>query len=106
MYIASALTIFGAVWFYRSQRRPERVLVAVPPREPETAGTGAAAEGAAGEGAAAEGVAGEGAAAKAEAGGAGAAEAGPRGHTPVPDDPAPAGSSESRESQDSEQTRS
>ena len=101
MYIASALTIFGAVWFYRSQRRPERVLVAVPPREPETAGTGAAAEGAA-----AEGVAAEGAAAKAEAGGAGAAEAGPRGHTPVPDDPAPAGSSESRESQDSEQTRS
>jgi phosphatidylglycerol---prolipoprotein diacylglyceryl transferase len=30
MYIASALTIFGALWFYRSQRRPERVLVARP----------------------------------------------------------------------------
>ncbi len=28
MYIASALTIFGAVWFYRSQRRPDRVLIA------------------------------------------------------------------------------
>ena len=31
MYIASVLTVFGAVWFYRTQRRPERTLVASPP---------------------------------------------------------------------------
>jgi len=37
MYIASALTILGAVWFYRSQRRPERVLVARPPDPAESA---------------------------------------------------------------------
>ena len=30
MYIASALTVVGAVWFYRSQRRPERALAARP----------------------------------------------------------------------------
>ena len=31
MYIASALTIFGAAWFFRSQRRPDRVVIASPP---------------------------------------------------------------------------
>jgi prolipoprotein diacylglyceryl transferase len=29
-YIASVLAIFGAVWFYRTQRRPARVLIATP----------------------------------------------------------------------------
>jgi prolipoprotein diacylglyceryl transferase len=46
MYIASALAIFGAVWFYRTQRRPERVLVAAPPpaAPPPAAGAAATAE--------------------------------------------------------------
>jgi prolipoprotein diacylglyceryl transferase len=30
MYIASVMTVFGAVWFYRSQRKSARVLVAQP----------------------------------------------------------------------------
>ena len=30
MYIASVLTVFGALWFYRTQRRPDRTLVASP----------------------------------------------------------------------------
>jgi prolipoprotein diacylglyceryl transferase len=30
MYIASVLTVFGAVWFYRTQRRPARELTAAP----------------------------------------------------------------------------
>ena len=131
MYIASALTIFGALWFYRTQRRPERVLVAAPPRAPETAEPGVTvpvaaeavtAEGAAAEGASATGVTAEGAAARAVTaegaaaraiGGASAkaenarvAGAGPTGLSPVPDDPAPAGNRKSRESQDSEQTTS
>ena len=29
MYIASVLTVIGAVWFYRTQHRPERALAAV-----------------------------------------------------------------------------
>jgi len=33
MYIASVLTVVGAVWFYRSQRRPPRELAAVAPRQ-------------------------------------------------------------------------
>ena len=36
MYIASVLTVVGAVWFYRSQRRPERALAARAPAPPET----------------------------------------------------------------------
>jgi prolipoprotein diacylglyceryltransferase len=31
MYIASILAVVGAVWFYRTQRRPDRVLVAQGP---------------------------------------------------------------------------
>jgi hypothetical protein len=31
MYIACLLTVVGAVWFYRSQRRPERALAASAP---------------------------------------------------------------------------
>jgi hypothetical protein len=31
MYIASVLTVVGAVWFYRTQRRPARALAAVAP---------------------------------------------------------------------------
>jgi len=31
MYIASVLTVIGAVWFYRTQHRPERALTAVGP---------------------------------------------------------------------------
>ena len=34
MYIACALTVVGAVWFYLSQRRPARVLVASPAPRP------------------------------------------------------------------------
>ena len=34
MYIASLLTVVGAVWFYRSQRRPARELTARPPAAP------------------------------------------------------------------------
>jgi prolipoprotein diacylglyceryl transferase len=41
MYIASALAIVGAVWFYRSQRRPDRVLVAVAPEPSSVAGAAA-----------------------------------------------------------------
>ena len=33
MYIASVLTVVGAVWFYRSQRRPARTLAAVGPAD-------------------------------------------------------------------------
>ena len=29
MYIASVLAVIGAVWFFRTQRRPERALTAV-----------------------------------------------------------------------------
>jgi len=36
MYIASVLTVVGAVWFYRSQRRPERALAARAPVPPES----------------------------------------------------------------------
>ena len=37
MYIASALTVFGAAWFYRSQHRPAREMTAAapPPAPPE-----------------------------------------------------------------------
>jgi hypothetical protein len=31
MYIASVLTVIGAVWFYRTQHRPARALAAVAP---------------------------------------------------------------------------
>jgi hypothetical protein len=31
MYIASILAVVGAVWFYRTQHRPDRVLVAQGP---------------------------------------------------------------------------
>jgi prolipoprotein diacylglyceryl transferase len=31
LYIASVLAIFGAVWFYRTQRRPAREMTAAPP---------------------------------------------------------------------------
>ena len=33
MYIASVLAVIGAAWFYRTQRRPERALVAVGPAD-------------------------------------------------------------------------
>jgi prolipoprotein diacylglyceryl transferase len=33
MYIASVLTVFGAVWFYRTQHRPARPLTAVGPAD-------------------------------------------------------------------------
>jgi hypothetical protein len=33
MYIASVLAVVGAVWFYRTQRRPERALTAVGPAD-------------------------------------------------------------------------
>jgi len=36
MYIACALTVIGAAWFYRSQRRPERVLAARAPAPEES----------------------------------------------------------------------
>ena len=39
MYIASVLTVVGAVWFYLSQRRPARVLVAAPPPAAEPEGS-------------------------------------------------------------------
>jgi len=37
MYIASILTVVGAVWFYRSQRRPLRVMIANPAAAPADA---------------------------------------------------------------------
>jgi hypothetical protein len=37
MYIASLLTVVGAVWFYRSQRRPARELTARSPAIPPPA---------------------------------------------------------------------
>jgi hypothetical protein len=33
MYIASVLAVVGAVWFYRTQHRPERALAAVSPAD-------------------------------------------------------------------------
>lgn len=38
MYIASVLAVIGAVWFYRTQRRPARVLHAVGPANPAPGG--------------------------------------------------------------------
>jgi prolipoprotein diacylglyceryl transferase len=37
MYIACLLTVVGAVWFYRSQRRPLREMAAAPPEGPAVA---------------------------------------------------------------------
>jgi prolipoprotein diacylglyceryltransferase len=47
-YIATILAIFGAVWFYRSQHRPARVLVAQPAAGPDSSAEGGPA-GAAGD---------------------------------------------------------
>jgi prolipoprotein diacylglyceryl transferase len=46
-YIASVLAVIGAVWFYRSQRRPLRVMTATPPSADAGPGddAGAAADG-------------------------------------------------------------
>jgi hypothetical protein len=53
MYIATALTVVGAVWFYRSQRRPEPAAAdadaavdapAAPESAPESSQTDAAAD--------------------------------------------------------------
>ncbi len=43
MYIASVLAVVGAVWFYLSQRRPERLLLAVPAAPVPAAAAAAAA---------------------------------------------------------------
>ena len=118
LYIASALAVIGAVWFYRSQRRPEAANPAGPiaadaagpiagGADPVAAGPVAAQAGA---GAAQAGAGAAQAGAGAAQAGAGAAQAGagagPPGDTPVSGDPAPPGNSESRQSQDSEQTTS
>ena len=44
MYIASVLAVIGAVWFYRSQRRPLRVMTANPAAALASAGATAEAE--------------------------------------------------------------
>src|SRR5260370_4167698 len=42
MYIASVLAVIAAIWFYRTQRRPERALTAVgPPDRPPAAAAAA-----------------------------------------------------------------
>ena len=43
MYIASVLALFGAAWFYRSQRRPARPMVASPAAAVPQVGSAAAA---------------------------------------------------------------
>ena len=111
MYIATVLAIIGAIWFIRSQRRP----APAGPAQPAAAEADVSAEAAGNEAADAEAADAEAAGAEAagrEAAGtkaaAGAADSGtrPPGGTPVPDDPAFSGKSESRQSQDSEQTTS
>jgi prolipoprotein diacylglyceryl transferase len=116
LYIAAALAVIGAVWFYRSQRRPLPAdpVVAQPGVGTDQPGVGTDHPGAstdqpgagavqAGAGAAQAGVGALQAGAGADQPGVGSA---PPGDTPVPDDPEPPGNSASRESQDSEQTTS
>ena len=121
MYIATALAIIGAIWFYRSQRRPDPAPVAAEAAADDAAiseaaeavAAGAVAAGTAGaEAAGARAAAAGAAAAGAEAPGAEAAGAqtaagaGPPSDAQASDDPEPSGNSESRESQDSEQATS
>ncbi len=83
MYIATALAVIGAVWFYRSQRRPDAALVAIAP--------GGAPAGEAG----------------AEPAGDAVAGAGPAGDAGSGSPPGDASAGEGpRESQDSEQATS
>jgi len=109
LYIAAALAVIGAVWFYRSQRRPLPAdpVVAQPGVGTDQPGASTDQPGAgavqAGAGAAQAGVGALQAGAGADQPGVGSA---PPGDTPVPDDPEPPGNSASRESQDSEQTTS
>ena len=104
MYIATVLAVIGAIWFYRSQRRPE------PAAAEADAGAGAAGSERAAAEAVSAGAVSAGAAgaesAGAKAAGAQAAGAGPPGDAQAPDGPEPSGSSESRESQDSGQATS
>jgi len=106
MYIATVLAIIGAIWFIRSQRRPDpadpaKAAAAEADVSAEAAGTEAAdAETAGREAAGREAAGAEAAAEGADSG------AGPPGDTPVPDDPALAEKSESRQSQDSGQATS
>jgi len=46
LYIASVLAVIGAVWFYRSQRRPDRTYTARPASATETPGPAEPADGA------------------------------------------------------------
>ena len=106
MYIATVLAVIGAIWFIRSQRRPDPVEAAKPAAaEADVSAEAAGTEAAGAEAAGAETAGAETAGAKAAAGAADPA-AGPPGDTPVPEDPAFSGKSESRQSQDSEQTTS
>jgi len=105
MYIAMVLAIIGAIWFIRSQRRPDPVAVeadvSAEAASPEAGGTVAAdAETADAE------TAGREAAGPKVAAGAADSGAGAPGDTPAPDDPARSEQSESRQSQDSEQATS
>jgi hypothetical protein len=101
MYIASVLAVIGAVWFYRTQRRPARTYSAQPasatkPAEPGD-DPGMARSGTARSGVAQSGVAQSGLAAEAGADG-----------SPPPDDAAPSVSPEAdaQPSRDSEQATS
>ena len=51
MYIATVLAVIGAVWFYRSQRRPAAALVAAAPAGAPAGDAGAGRVGDAGAGA-------------------------------------------------------
>jgi prolipoprotein diacylglyceryl transferase len=82
MYIASVLTVIGALWFYRTQRRPARALTAVSPADRAPAGAGSALASA---DAAPPGAAAQDAPARAPAGAAPA----PGDHTRDPEDAAP-----------------
>jgi Prolipoprotein diacylglyceryl transferase len=83
MYIASVLAVVGAVWFYRTQRRPARALTAVGPADRAPADRAPADRAPAGEGA--EDAPARDAPARAPAGAAPA----PGDHTRDPEDAAP-----------------
>jgi prolipoprotein diacylglyceryl transferase len=79
MYIASVLAVIGAVWFYRTQRRPARALTAVGPADRAPAPASAAAPAAASAAASAPASASASAAASAAASTSASADAGPPG---------------------------
>ena len=116
MYIASALAIIGAIWFYRSQRRPEPAPVPaeadvgevadVAPAGAGTVGAGTADAATVGAGTVGAGTVGAQATSAQATSAQAAAGAGPPGDAQAPDDPEPPGNSESRKSQDSEQATS